>query len=425
MKSSIIPASQNQFRETPRLVDNLARNAVLNKLSKINKGHIQIIDNDQIHEFGSHDLYPLKAVITVRKPSFYSAIAFGGSVGAGESYFMEEWDCDNLTNLVRILLVNYQVIEDMDSSLSNLMAPINQLLHWLNRNSRRGSRRNISAHYDIGNDLFELMLDKSMMYSSAIYTDDKCSLEQASFNKLDRICRKLELSEDDHLLEIGTGWGGMAIHAARHYGCRVTTTTISQEQYDYALQRIQDEELGDHITLLLEDYRDLQGQYDKLVSIEMIEAVGLDNLGTYFKKCSSLLKDDGLMCIQAITIADQRYEQAKREVDFIQKYIFPGGSLPSVTAMSNAIMKNTNMRIFHLEDIGPHYARTLRDWRERFFQQESQIRKLGYNDTFIRLWEFYLCYCEGGFLERSISTVHLLVTKPECRRHSLVPVLEA
>lgn len=423
MKTNIIPASQTQLRETPRLLDQIAKRAVLSKLDKITRGQIQIIDNNQIHEFGDAELNPLKVIVTVRNPSFYSSIAFGGSVGAGEAYFQGDWDCDNLTHLVRLLLINREVLDNMDSGLSKLQALINQFFHWLNRNTRRGSRRNIAAHYDIGNDLFSLMLDKSMMYSAAIYSDDACTLEQASFNKLDRICKKLELKAGDHVLEIGTGWGGFALHAAKYYGCHVTTTTISQEQYKFAQQRIESEGLTDKVQLLLRDYRDLDNQYDKIVSIEMIEAVGLDNLGTYFKKCSDLLKPDGMMCLQAITIADQRYEQAKREVDYIQKYIFPGGSLPSITAMAGAINRNTDMRIFHLEDIGPHYARTLKDWRERFFKHETQIRKLGYNDAFIRLWEFYLCYCEGGFMERSIGTVHLLLTKPECRRTSLTPEL--
>lgn len=420
MKSSIVPAQQTQIRPMARLLDRFAKRAVLSKLENITQGRLRIIDNEQIFEFGDIGQCDLKAVITVRDPSFYSSVAFGGSVGSGESYFMNDWDCDNLINLVRLLLINRDVLDNMDSGITyNIQAPINKFLHWLNRNTQQGSRRNISAHYDIGNDLFKLMLDKSMMYSAGVYHNDECTLEQASFNKLDLICQKLQLKETDHLLEIGTGWGGMAIHAAKHYGCRVTTTTISQQQHDYAKQWVAEEGLKDKITLRFEDYRDLTGEYDKLVSIEMIEAVGLDNLGSYFEKCSSLLKADGMMCIQGITIADQRFEQAKCEVDFIQKYIFPGGSLPSVTAMSQAIMQKTDMHVFDLEDIGPHYARTLKDWRERFFQHESKIRELGYSDTFIRLWEFYLCYCEGGFLERSISTVHLLLTKPDCRRSPL------
>jgi len=416
MKSSIVPAQRSQLRFANRFLDRFARRAVLSKLKNIKQGYLRIIDNGEIFQFGKDAVASLKVTITVRNPSFYSYTAFGGSLGSGESYFMGDWNCDNLTNLVRLLLINREVLDNMDSGMSHIQTPINKFLHWLNRNTQHGSRRNISAHYDIGNDLFKIMLDTRMMYSSAVYTDDKCSLEHASFNKLDLICKKLDLNEQDHLLEIGTGWGGMAIHAAKHYGCQVTTTTISQQQYDYAKQRVTEEGLEDKITLLVKDYRELTGSYDKLVSVEMIEAVGLNNLGTYFEKCASLLKADGMMCLQGITIADQRYEQAKRGVDFIQKYIFPGGSLPSVTAMSHAITKKTDFHIFDLEDIGPHYARTLKDWRERFFQNEKKIRELGYSDTFIRLWEFYLCYCEGGFMERSTSAVHVLLTKPECRR---------
>ena len=423
MKSNIIPAQQTQLKTLPRLFDQFAKRAVLSKLEKIDKGQLQIIDDKQIYEFGDPDKNPIKATITVRNSSFYSAIAFGGSVGSGESYFAGDWDCDNLTSLVRLLLINRNVLDNMDSGLNRLTSPFNKLLHWLNRNTRQGSRRNIAAHYDIGNELFKHMLDSTMMYSAAIYTSKDCSLEQASINKLDRICQKLQLDENDHLLEIGTGWGSMAIYAAKHYGCHVTTTTISRKQYKYAQQQIRQQKLEHKITLLFRDYRELTGQFDKLVSIEMIEAVGVDNLDTYFHKCSDLLKPNGMMCLQSITIADQRYDQARREVDFIQKYIFPGGSLPSITAMARSIMQATDMRVFNLEDIGPHYARTLRDWRERFFKHESKIRDLGYNDKFIRLWEYYLCYCEGGFRERAISTVQLLLTKPDCRRASLVPTL--
>jgi cyclopropane-fatty-acyl-phospholipid synthase len=412
MKTTIVPTLTTQNRQSMSILDILAKHIIENQLQYINQGYLKIIDMSHVLEFGNKD-DNLQATITVRSPGFYRSVAFGGSVGAGESYFLSEWDCDNLTNLVRILLANRSVLDSMDSSFNKLSAKFNQLLHWLNRNTFKGSRRNIAAHYDIGNDLFELMLDGSMMYSSAIYNDSHETLEKAAIHKLDVICQKLQLNSSDHLLEIGTGWGSMAIYAAKHYGCRVTTTTISQQQYDYALKMIQKENLEHKITLLFQDYRHLNGQFDKLVSIEMIEAVGQANLSTYFKQCAKLLKPDGLMCLQAITIADQRYEQANREVDFIQKYIFPGGSLPCVSAISKMIANHTDMTIFHLQDIGYDYARTLKDWRNRFFQNESQIRQLGYNDVFIRLWEFYLCYCEGGFLERSISTVQVLISKPQ------------
>jgi cyclopropane-fatty-acyl-phospholipid synthase len=288
-------------------------------------------------------------------------------------------------------------------------------MHWLNRNSQAGSRRNIEAHYDLGNEMFELFLDPTMMYSCAYYPDSKASLDQAATAKLQRICEKLQLSETDHVVEIGTGWGGFAIYAATHFGCKVTTTTISKQQYEIARQRVIAAGLEDKVTLLMEDYRDLQGAYDKLVSIEMIEAVGPQYLETYFTKCSTLLKPDGIMLIQAITIQDQFYDQAIKSVDFIQRYIFPGGFIPSVTAISNAVKNATDTRLFQMEDIGPHYATTLRDWRKNFFNNIEQIKALGYSDQFIAMWEFYLCYCEGGFLERTLGTSHLVFVKPDNR----------
>jgi cyclopropane-fatty-acyl-phospholipid synthase len=289
-------------------------------------------------------------------------------------------------------------------------------LHWLNRNTEQGSRKNIAAHYDLGNDMFQLFLDPTMMYSSAIFARDDMALEQASLHKLERICQKLQLSPADHVVEIGTGWGGFAMYAASHYGCKVTTTTISQAQYDLAQQRVAAAGLGDKINILLTDYRELEGQYDKLVSIEMIEAVGYQFYDTYFAQCARLLKPEGMMLLQAITIADQRYDAARRSVDFIQRYIFPGSCIPSVTAMLQSITRATDMRLFDLEDIGPHYARTLAEWRHNFFRNEAAIRALGYPDEFIRMWEFYLCYCEGGFAERALGDVHMLLVKPENRR---------
>lgn len=416
MKTNIIPNIQNQLKIKPGILDGIAKRIVMYKFNELEQGRLIVIDNNDMHQFGDLSLNPLKATITVRNPSFYSSLAFGGSVGVGEAYFQGDWDCDNLTSLIRIFLVNRDALDKIDNGSSFLKGMLNKVFHWFNKNNRQGSRRNISAHYDIGNDLFKLMLDENMMYSSAVYTDDQCSLETAAINKIERLCQKLQLDEDDHLLEIGCGWGGFAVHAVKKYGCRVTTTTISQEQYKYTRQLIKRQGLEDKIELLFEDYRDLTGKYDKLVSIEMIEAVGLENLNTYFNKCSSLLKPDGLMCIQAITIEDQRYEQARREVDFIQKYIFPGGSLPSITAMSNSITNSTDMRIYDIDDIGLHYAKTLKHWKERFFKNEMEVYKLGYNEVFVRLWEFYLSYCEGGFQERAISTVHLLLTKPKFKQ---------
>lgn len=278
------------------------------------------------------------------------------------------------------------------------------------------SRANIAAHYDLGNAMFETFLDPTMMYSSAVFPRPEASLEEASRHKLDRICQQLELKPSDHLLEIGTGWGGMAIHAAKHYGCRVTTTTISKEQFEYAQARVAAEGLQDRVILLLEDYRDLTGEYDKLVSIEMIEAVGHTYYDSYFRQCARLLKPQGLMLLQAITMADQRYELARKRVDFIQKYIFPGGALPSVTAILDKLTGKTDLRLINLDDITPHYAETLKRWRQNFLAARARLHELGYDEAFVRLWDFYFCYCEDGFRERAIGTVHMLLAKPGYRQ---------
>jgi len=361
------------------------------------------------------DDLPLTAQLRVLSPKFYSDIAFGGSIGAGEAYIHGYWACTELSDLLRILLRNQDVLEQMDSGLALLSRPVQKLLHALNKNTRKGSRKNIAAHYDLGNEFYQLWLDPKMMYSCAYFDTQDTSLEDASTEKLDRICRKLDLTADDSLIEIGTGWGGFAIHAARHYGCHVTTTTISEQQYNYAKQAVADAGLEDKITLLFQDYRDLEGKFDKLVSIEMIEAVGHAFHDEYFKKCCDLLKPDGQMLLQAITIADQRYDQYKTGVDFINRYIFPGGCLTSVTDMSRTMTKHTDMRVIHLEDIGSHYATTLRNWHDRFFARIEEVRRLGYSDAFIRMWQFYLCYCESAFIERATGTVQMLIMRPGAR----------
>jgi len=416
MNTTIIPSSQIKKEHKAFWLDRLAKPGVLSQLKKITKGQLVVIDNGVTHHFGEVSAQAdLLVTIEVFHQRFYSSIAFGGSVGAGESYIYGDWSCSDLTALVRLLLQNRNVLDDMDGHFARLKAPVFKMFHWLNKNTRTGSRKNIAAHYDLGNEMFELFLNENMMYSSAIYPQPESTLEQASNYKLDRICLKLHLTENDHVLEIGTGWGGFAIHAVTHYGCKVTTTTISQEQYDLAVERINKARLSDRITVLLKDYRDLDGQYDKLVSIEMIEAIGHHYLNEYFETCSRLLKPQGLMLLQAITIADQRYEEALKEVDFIKRFIFPGCFIPSITAMQNSITKATDMKISNLEDIGPHYARTLHDWRDRFFDNLEKVRQLGYPDEFVRLWEFYLCYCEGGFEERVIGDVQLLLSKPDNR----------
>jgi len=397
-------------------LDRLARRIVRERLANLKYGEVTIIEDSDSETFGDAvDDFGVSATIRVHSPSFYSDIAFGGAVGAGEAYMSGSWECNELESLVRILLHNRGVLDNMESGTAGLALPLRKLFHWMNRNTRRGSRRNIAAHYDLGNDFYKLWLDPEMMYSAAWYPTEDAGLEEASVAKLDRICRKLNLSQHDTVIEIGTGWGGFAIHAARNYGCHVTTTTISEQQHGYARARIEAEGLSDRITLLKRDYRDLDGHFDKLVSIEMIEAVGHEFLDTFFKKCASLLKADGEMLIQAITIADQRYEKAKTTVDFIKRYIFPGGFLPSVTAMARSMTRVSNLRMIGLEDIGLHYARTLADWRGRFFEKLDDVRAQGFSDEFIRMWEFYLCYCEGAFMERAIGNVHLHAIAEDAR----------
>jgi cyclopropane-fatty-acyl-phospholipid synthase len=399
-------------------VAGFAKTKILEQLKKLDKGQLTLIDNWEQYHFGNTN--EIQATINVQDPRFYGEIAFGGSIGAGEAYMLGYWSADNVTNVIRLMVVNQHVMDNLEGGYQWLSRPIMKCLHWLNSNTTEGSRKNIAAHYDLGNEMFALFLDPTMMYSSAIFNKNTNSLQAASELKLKTICDKLDLKPTDHVIEIGTGWGGFAIYAAKHYGCNVTTTTISQQQFNLAKSRVEAENLHDKVTLLLDDYRHLEGQYDKLVSIEMVEAVGHQFYDTYFAKVSNLLKPDGLALIQAITIADQRYQSAIKSVDFIQRYIFPGSNIPSNTAMLNSITKVSDMRVFDLEDIGPHYATTLRMWRESFFSNISQIRQLGYSEEFIKMWEFYLCYCEGGFAERALGDVHLLLAKPDNRRQTLI-----
>ncbi len=423
---AILTTDKNEFSrgQATGFLDRMAKKALINRLRGMSDGSLIVHDQGEAHHFGSLRRDGLHATVVVRHPAFYRHVAIGGTIGAGESYMAGQFECADLTAAVRLLLRNRHVLDAMDDRATRITAPLQKLSHWLRRNSRSGSRRNVAAHYDLGNELFALFLDETMMYSSALFPHPDAGLKEASLAKLDRICRKLELEPRDHLLEIGTGWGGFAVHAAKHYGCRVTTTTISKQQYEFAVHKVREAGLTARVTVLLEDYRDLTGSYDKLVSIEMIEAIGHQYLETYFEKCSRLLKSSGLMLLQAITISDQRYETAKRSVDFMQRYIFPGSFIPSIAAITQAVARATDMRLFHLEDIGPHYATTLRHWRERFRSNLPRVRELGYTDTFVRMWEFYLCYCEGGFLERVIGDAQLLFVKPRCRRASITPQLD-
>ncbi len=350
----------------------------------------------------------------VRSAQLYRRLLFDGALGAAESYLEGEWDSENLTDMFRVLLRNEHVLAGLSGPLAKFAALRHRWQHFGNRNSKAGSRRNIHAHYDLGNEFFSLFLDPTMMYSSAIFPDEQSTLEQGSIEKVDRVCRQLQLQPEDEVIEIGTGWGTFAIHAAANYGCRVTTTTISDEQYRMATMRVREAGLENRITLLKQDYRDLDGQYDKLVSIEMIEAVGRKFLDGYFRKCGSLLKEGGAMMIQAITLPEQRYEGYEDSVDFIQKYIFPGGFLPSIRMMQDCAAEQTDLRMLALDDFGMHYARTLRLWNEAFHERLEDVRAMGFDERFIRMWRYYLCYCEAAFLERATGLVQVMWGRPQC-----------
>lgn len=398
----------SRSRARGRSLAGIARRLVFARLEALSQGTLVLREGAETLRFGSGGP---EVEVQVRDPAFYAELAFGGSVGAGESYVLGHWSASDLSAVMRLLLRNRGAMDAMEGGFARLAGPLRVAAHWLHRNTRAGSRRNISAHYDIGNDFYRLFLDETMMYSCALFERPEMTLAEAQTAKLDAICRKLDLEPQDHVLEIGTGWGGFALHAASRYGCRVTTTTISPSQHALAAERIRAAGLENRITLLLEDYRDISGSYDKLVSIEMIEAVGHQYYGEFFRRCVALLRPGGRALIQAITIADQHYARARDEVDFIKRYIFPGCCIPSVTALAQAMTASSTLRIENLEDIGPHYATTLRMWRENLFASLDRVRALGLPASFIRMWEFYLRYCEAGFAERALGTVQMRLEK--------------
>ncbi len=410
----------------PDLLQRLARKLVHAKLGQLQFGELSLQDSwcDQTKTFGPGEASAPCASIRVDDPAFYVDLMCRGSIGAAEAWTEQSWSSRDLIAVVRLLVRNREVLDSLEGGIAKLTSPLLRAIHSLRRNTRGGSKKNIAAHYDLGNDFFEQFLDPSMTYSSAIFTRPGMSLEEASTAKLDRLCRKLDLQPEDHLLEIGTGWGSMAIHAAENYGCRVTTTTISRQQYELAKERIRSRGLEARIELLKRDYRDLDGEYDKLVSVEMIEAVGHQYLGEFMATCSKLIRPEGAMALQVITMQDQHYDRAKKEVDFIKKYIFPGSFIPSITAISDAMTARSDLRLFHMEDFGPHYAETLRCWREKLQANRSRILQLGYEDSFLRLWDYYLAYCAGGFDERLIGVAQVLLTKPLCRMNPILPSLE-
>ncbi len=416
---SISKTKVKQDHQSSHFMDGWIKQSVLRWLNNITVGYLVLKEGQQEYYFGDPDSV-LSATVTITSPQVYRDILFNGLVGAGEAYMRGSWQTSDLVSTVRVLCANIAV---MQSANNRFWSKVNQSMasivhkYW-RANTAENSRLNIAAHYDLGNDFFKLFLDPTMMYSSAIYPSPNATLDEAATYKLEHICQRLQLSEKDHLLEIGTGWGGMAVYAATHYGCRVTTTTISKEQYQYALETVKAAGLEDKITVLLDDYRDLEGElagrFDKLVSIEMIEAVGHRFYQQYFNACSRLLKEDGLMLIQAITVPDQRYEVTKHSTDFIQRYIFPGGELPCVDIIAKHVTRDTDMQIVGIDDITLDYAKTLADWRKGFFKHIDEVKRQGFDDIFIRMWDFYLSYCEGGFRERTISTVQIVMAKPRC-----------
>jgi cyclopropane-fatty-acyl-phospholipid synthase len=398
------------------LVDRAARAMLLRGLASLVEGELTLFERGHTLTFGQPSADRLAATICVHDPAFYRRVLAGGSIGAAESFMDGEWTTDDLTAVIRVMARNSSAAGGIETAARIIAQPLLKIAHALRRNSTTGSRRNIAAHYDLGNDFFALWLDPTMAYSSAVFEHPETTLHEAQLAKFDHLCRKLDLKPGDHLLEIGCGWGGLAIHAATNYGCRVTAATISREQFNLATERVRQAGLEGRVNVVLEDYRKLTGQYDKLVSVEMIEAVGHRYLPAFFAACSRLLKPNGLMALQAITIADRLYDRYLRSVDFIQRYIFPGGHLPAVSALTGAIKEGSDLRLVHLEDRPQDYARTLAAWSTNFFSAESKLRDLGLDDRFLRMWHFYLAYCEGGFREEQIGLAQIVLAKPRRRQ---------
>jgi cyclopropane-fatty-acyl-phospholipid synthase len=387
------------------------------------RGTLPFLDDSQLEQTGqlifTDQSSGLRATVVVEQPALFRKLICGGSMGAAAAYISGDWRCDDLTALIRVFIRNADTADKLDGRLTRLTSWGQRLYHRWRPNNQRGSRRNIAAHYDLGNDFFRLWLDESLAYSSGIFLRPGAELAEASREKFDRLCRKLELEASDHLLEIGSGWGGFALHAAREYDCQVTTTTISQEQFRANQRLFQQHQLGQRVRQLDQDYRELTGAYDKLISIEMIEAVGSRYYEQFFRQCSALLRPNGSLALQAIVMPERRYAAYQNSVDFIQHYIFPGGCLPSLSALLEAAGRGSDLRLVHVEDFAPHYAETLRRWKTAFFAQREEVQALGYSAEFVRMWEYYLCYCEALFEERHVSLLQLVFDKPECRRDPL------
>ena len=403
--------------KTPKkstFLTSIFKSGLQKKFKNLETGHISVNDGHETFTFGDSNSDE-KVSVDIHSQEFYVMTGSGGALGIAEAYVAGYWSSDDVVKLFQIIIRNRDILLSLEKGFAKLVKPINKMIHRGRQNTLRGSKENILAHYDLSNDFYKLWLDPSMTYSCAFFNNDSVTLEEASIEKLDRICRKLDLSEDDSVLEIGTGWGSFSIHAAKNYGCKVTTTTISDAQFDYARSRIKDEGLESKITLINKDYRDLDGKYDKIVSIEMIEAVGYEYIPDYFSKLSSLLNNNGLVALQGITYNDQNFEVYKDSVDFIKKYIFPGSCLISIAQIIDVIKKDTDLAMVDMEDITKHYAVTLNRWRKNFMDVIPKVKEMGYSQAFINMWEFYFLYCEAGFSERNIGDVQMIFAKSGSR----------
>lgn len=392
------------------------KGVLLSQLKKIDRGSLTVETNNGTQQLGSASQDRISATIQVTNPDFFRKACLGGSLGVADSYADGDWETDDLVGVFRLFLQNQDVMDGMEGGWASLL---NRIARWGyligQKNTIKGSRKNIALHYDLGNDFYELMLDPTMTYSCGIFNSHESTLEEASLAKYDRIIDQLDIQPHHHVLEIGCGWGGFADRLAQRTQAKLTATTISDRQFEYAQNRIQKNGFVDRVSIIKKDYRDLVGQFDRIVSIEMIEAVGHEFLPGYFSKISDLLLPSGAAMIQGITMPDHRYRQYLKEVDYIRTRVFPGSCVPSASAMIEAAVKNSDLRPADLHDFGYHYSRTLREWRLRFLENEKSIKELGYDEHFRRAWIYYLCYCEAGFEEGYTGDIHLLLAKPECK----------
>jgi cyclopropane-fatty-acyl-phospholipid synthase len=410
------------LKMTRGFLEAIAKKLLLSVLKKSSSGTIKVTDGTDTYFFGEESTNGPKAEINIVSPLAWSRTVFAGTIGSAESFIRGEWKSPDLVSVIRFFCANRDTMDQMEGGLAYLSWPSHKLFHLLRRDTEEGSKRNISAHYDLGNDFFSIWLDPSMTYSSGLFSSTSSTLLSASLKKIDSLCQKLQLKSTDHLLEIGSGWGSFAIYAASNFGCKVTTVTISKKQYEFVQSEITKYGLSDRVEVLFSDYRSISGQFDKVVSVEMIEAVGDKYLETYFKKISTLLKPEGICAIQAITIRDQFFDYAVRNVDFIQRYIFPGSNIPSTSRMLTCVKEHSDMILTEFEDLTAHYEKTIAFWRRSFWKNEDKIRQVGFSDQNLRLWDYYFAYCQGGFAERVIGVAHLVFSKPKQFKRRNEPV---